>query len=106
MTQQARFGIAAACAAAMTVMSVAAQTPSTAPRAGAAQPPQQTVATPRTADGHPDLSGMWAGGGGGGAARPDEKGNLTGPIGFQLTHGAGNKSAASFRSVYIRPIRK
>ena len=32
--------------------------------------------TPRTADGHPDLSGMWGGGGGGGP-RPDEKGNLT-----------------------------
>ena len=78
MTQHTRFGIAAACAAAMTVMSVAAQTPSPAPRAGTAQPAQQNVPTPRTADGHPDLSGLWAGGGGGGgAARPDEKGNLT-----------------------------
>jgi hypothetical protein len=36
----------------------------------------------------------------------DEKGNLTGPIGFQLTHGAGNKTAASFRNVYIKPIRR
>ena len=36
----------------------------------------------------------------------DEPGNLTGPIGFQLTHGVGNKTAASFKNVYIRPIRK
>src|SRR5258706_7203091 len=43
----------------------------------AQQPQQQNVATPRTADGHPDLSGMWGGGGGGGGgAAPDEKGNL------------------------------
>jgi hypothetical protein len=54
----------------MTVVSLAAQTP--------AQAPQQNVPTPRTANGHPDLSGMWGGGGGGGgAAKPDEKGNLT-----------------------------
>ena len=38
---------------------------------------QQNVPTPRTADGHPDLSGMWGGGGGGGGDKPDEKGNLT-----------------------------
>ena len=39
---------------------------------------QPTVPTPRTADGHPDLSGMWGGGGGGGGGdKPDEKGNLT-----------------------------
>src|SRR5258706_13149699 len=35
-------------------------------------------ATPRTSDGHPDLSGMWGGRGGGGGPKPDEKGNLTG----------------------------
>ena len=38
---------------------------------------QQNVPTPRTPDGHPDLSGMWGGGGGGGGDKPDEKGNLT-----------------------------
>jgi hypothetical protein len=36
----------------------------------------------------------------------DEKGNLTGPIGFQLTHGVGNKSAASFRNVYVKTVKK
>jgi hypothetical protein len=41
------------------------------------QQQQQNVPTPRTADGHPDLSGMWGGGGGGGGDKPDEKGNLT-----------------------------
>jgi hypothetical protein len=41
------------------------------------QQQQQNVPTPRTADGHPDLSGMWGGGGGGGGDKPDEKGSLT-----------------------------
>jgi hypothetical protein len=49
---------------------------------GAAQQGQTSpVPTPRTADGHPDLSGLWGGGGGGGDGaeenRPDEKGNLS-----------------------------
>jgi hypothetical protein len=40
------------------------------------------VPTPRTSDGHPDLSGMWGGGGGGGGeggeeTRPDASGNLS-----------------------------
>jgi hypothetical protein len=49
-----------------------------APQGGrAAGAGQQNVPTPRTADGHPDLSGMWGGGGGGGGDKPDEKGNLT-----------------------------
>ena len=75
MTPLNRVGIAAAFAAAMTVVSVAAQNPATQLGAGAAQ---ANVPTPRTANGHPDLSGMWAGGGGGGGgAKPDEKGNLT-----------------------------
>jgi hypothetical protein len=46
---------------------------------GNAAPQAQNVPTPRTADGHPDLSGTWGGGGGGGGngASPfDEKGNL------------------------------
>jgi hypothetical protein len=32
----------------------------------------------------------------------DEKGNLTGPIGFQLCHGEGNKTDASFKNVYVK----
>jgi hypothetical protein len=51
---------------------------STTLEASAQQRQQQNVPTPRTADGHPDLSGMWGGGGGGGGGdKPDEKGNLT-----------------------------
>ena len=74
------FGAALVIAAAVSFASVhAAQygdTPAApaAPRAGAQQP---NVPTPRTADGHPDLSGMWNGGGGGqGGVKPDEKGNI------------------------------
>jgi hypothetical protein len=53
-----------------------ASAPQGARAGGAAQ--QQNVPTPRTPDGHPDLSGMWGGGGGGGGGdKPDEKGNLT-----------------------------
>ena len=48
------------------------------PPGGAAQAPQnQTVATPRTPDGKPDLSGFWGGGGGDGGAQADPEGNLT-----------------------------
>ena len=40
---------------------------------------QANVATPRTPDGHPDLSGMWGGGGGGGNREfeTDAQGNST-----------------------------
>ena len=51
-----------------------------APLADAQEAPQSqaaSVATPRTPDGKPDLSGFWAGGGGGGGARADDQGNLT-----------------------------
>jgi len=63
---------AAAVAAVVSMVSIHAQ----GGRGGAAQPQQQNVPTPRTADGHPDLSGFWAGGGGGGGVKPDEKGNI------------------------------
>jgi len=75
MTQLNRLGIAAAAAAAMSFVSLHAAQYGGAP--AAQQQQQQNVPTPRTTDGHPDLSGMWGGGGGGGAAKPDEKGNLT-----------------------------
>ena len=52
-----------------------ASAPQGARAGGAGQQPN--VPTPRTADGHPDLSGMWGSGGGGGGDKPDEKGNLT-----------------------------
>ena len=80
MNQLNRVGIAAAAAAAMSFVSLHAAQYGGAPAAPAARgaaPQEQNVPTPRTRDGHPDLSGMWGGGGGGGAAKPDEKGNLT-----------------------------
>ncbi len=75
------FGGALVIAAAVSFASVQAaqygDTPAApaAPR-GAAQ--QNNGPTPRTPDGHPDLSGMWNGGGGGGGnqVKPDEKGNI------------------------------
>jgi len=80
-----RYALAAAGAAAISLISIhaapqyggAAATALQGGRVGGAAQ-QQNVPTPRTADGHPDLSGMWAGGGGFGAGdKPDEKGNLT-----------------------------
>ena len=46
---------------------------------------EQNVPTPRTADGHPDLSGFWGGGGGGGV-KPDEKGNIVQLTAARLCH--------------------
>ncbi len=77
----ARFSAAFAGAALISLISIQAApqygaAPQGARGGGAAQ--QQNVPTPRTADGHPDFSGMWGGGGGGGGGdKPDEKGNLT-----------------------------
>ena len=72
-----RFASAIAIAAAVSVVSIHAQ------RGGGAAP-QQNVPTPRTADGHPDLSGFWAGGGGG--VKPDEKGNIVQLTQARLCH--------------------
>ena len=35
----------------------------------------------------------------------DEKGRLTGPIGFQLCHGVGKKTDASFKNIVYRPLK-
>jgi len=77
-----RYGAAATLAAAISLVSLHAAPQYGAPpatpqggRAGAAAP--QNVPTPRTPDGHPDLSGMWSGGGGAGGEKLDEKGNRT-----------------------------
>jgi hypothetical protein len=75
------FGGALVVAAAVSFASVQAaqygNTPA-APAAPRAAAQQNNVPTPRTADGHSDLSGMWNGGGGGGGnqVKPDEKGNI------------------------------
>jgi hypothetical protein len=59
------------------------------------------VATPRTPDGHPDLSGLWnggngAGGGGGAAAEPDETDpNSFAPSVFAARHTGGLTGAAA-----------
>ena len=73
------FGGALVIAAAVSFASVqAAQYGATpaAPAAPRAAAQQNNIPTPRTADGHPDLSGMWNGGGGGNQVKPDEKGNI------------------------------
>jgi hypothetical protein len=75
------FGGALVIAAAVSFASVQAaqygDTPA-APAAPRAAAQQNNGPTPRTPDGHPDLSGMWNGGGGGGGnqVKPDEKGNI------------------------------
>ena len=85
-----RVGAAMTLAATVSLVSIHAQyAPAQAPQggrgAGAAQ--QQNVSTPRTSDGHPDLSGFWAGGGGGqGQPKPDEKGNLVQLTRARLCH--------------------
>ena len=62
--QVVRFGCAVVVAAVASVVTMSAAQyggAPAAPRAGQ----QPNVPTPRTADGHPDLSGVWGGGGGG-----------------------------------------
>ncbi|HVH28928.1 MAG TPA: hypothetical protein VM818_19340 [Vicinamibacterales bacterium] len=63
------FGLVAALAVVMHVQA-GAQAPSAAAEAPAASRP-----TPRTADGHPDLSGIWGSGGGEGPSNAVQKGN-------------------------------
>ncbi len=76
MVQLKRFGIAATAAAAMSFVALSAapqyRGEAAPPAPAAAQQQQQNVPTPRTADGHPDLSGVWGGGEGGGGAKPED----------------------------------
>ena len=85
-----RFGFAFAFAAAVSLVSLHAQyggAPAQGGRgAGAAQAQPQNVPTPRTADGHLDLSGFWGGGGGQGQPKPDEKGNIVQLTRARLCH--------------------
>src|SRR2546423_13012596 len=85
-----RIGVAFQIAVAASLVSIHAQygaAPAQGGRGGAAQQQQNpstplgtSLPTPRTADGHPDLSGFWAGGGGGGGrVKPDEKGHIRPP---------------------------
>jgi hypothetical protein len=69
--------VAAALAIAVPQAPAAAQTPASPPAKPAAKP------TPRTADGHPDLNGVWGGGGGQGAPNFVQKGDTTIVV-FQL----------------------
>src|SRR5262245_41935169 len=75
-----RFVGALAVAAAVSFVGIS--TPSAQQNAGQ----QNNVPTPRMADGHPDLSGMWGGGGGGGGVKPDEKGNIVQLTQARLCH--------------------
>lgn len=77
-----RYGIAIAIAALASAVSIDAQ----GGRGGGAVQPQPGVPTPRTADGHPDLSGFWGGGGGGNQPKPDEKGNIVQLTQARLCH--------------------
>jgi hypothetical protein len=84
-------GGALAIAAAVSFASVQAAQYGSAPVAPAAPrtaAQQNNVPTPRTPDGHPDLSGMWngGGGGGGGQVKPDEKGNIVQLTRARLCH--------------------
>ena len=69
--------ITAVCLVPVRVFTQQEGTPAQGDRANAASA-AKAMPTPKTADGHPDLSGMWNGGrGGGGGIKPDAKGNLT-----------------------------
>jgi len=84
-----RISAAFAFAAVISMVSIHAQygaAPAQGGRGGGAAQQQQNVPTPRTGDGHPDLSGFWGGGGGGGGVKPDEKGNIVQLTQARLCH--------------------
>jgi len=72
MTRRMTYICVAACLAIAVASFAFAQGRGGGARGGGAAAAEGNVPTPRLADGHPDLSGMWGGGGGGGGNREFE----------------------------------